>query len=170
MADNIYTYCPRCTTPLEDKFVYNATRSTCPRCGFILFLEPKLVAVVVIQREKTVLLGRRNMEPERGKWSFVSGYIDRGEKVEDAALREVKEETNLDVRLDELLGIFSEQGNPHVVIAYRASIINDDCFGMVPQLDEISELIFFSLDNLPELAFPADRQILELLQKKAAAI
>lgn len=165
MADSVYIYCPRCTTPLEGKFVYNATRSTCPRCGFILFLEPKLVAVVVVQRKRTVLLGRRNMEPERGKWSFVSGYIDRGEKVEDAALREVKEETNLDVRLDELLGIFSEQGNPHVVIAYRASVINDDYSGLTPQLDEVSELAFFSVDSLPELAFPADRQILALLKR-----
>lgn len=170
MANSTYTYCPRCTAPLEDKFVYNAMRSTCPHCGFILFLEPKLVVVVVIQREKTVLLGRRNMEPERGKWSFVSGYIDRGEKVEDAALREVKEETNLDVRLDELLGIFSEQGNPHVVIAYQASVINDDCSGLAPQLDEISELAFFSVDSMPELAFPADKQILALLRKKTARI
>src|SRR5581483_12316739 len=126
MAENVYIYCPRCTTPLAEKFVYNALRATCPQCNFILFLEPKVVTVVVIQRGDTVLLGRRNMEPARGMWSFVSGYVDRGEKVEEAAIREVKEETNLDAQLDELLGVFSEQGNPHVVIAYCASIIDED--------------------------------------------
>lgn len=164
MVDSVYTYCPRCATPLVEKYVYNAIRSTCPQCNFILFLEPKLVAVVVIQRGDTVLLGRRNMEPARGMWSFVSGYVDRGEKVEDAALREVKEETNLDVQLDGLLGVFSEQDNPHVVIAYCASIQDDDISGLMAQLDEVSELAFFPRDCLPELAFSADKHILHLLQ------
>ena len=166
MAENIYTYCPRCTTPLVEKFVYNALRATCPQCNFILFLEPKVVTVVVIQRGDTVLLGRRNMEPALGMWSFVSGYVDRGEKVEEAAIREVKEETNLDVQLDELLGVFSEQGNPHVVIAYRASIKHNDISGLTPQLDEVSELAFFPLDYLPELAFATDKHILHTLQNR----
>ena len=167
MVENAYTYCPRCTTPLVEKYLYNAVRATCPQCGFILFLEPKLVTVVVIQRGETVLLGRRNMEPARGMWSFVSGYVDRGEKVEEAAVREVKEETNLDVQLDQLLGVFSEQGNPHVVIAYRASIKDEDISGLTAQLDEVSELAFFPLDSLPELAFSADKHILHMLQNCA---
>ena len=167
MADSIYTYCPRCATRLVEKYVYNAVRATCPQCGFILFLEPKLVAVVVIQHGETVLLGRRNMEPAQGMWSFVSGYVDRGEKVEDAALREVKEETNLDVQLDELLGVFSEQNNPHVVIAFRGSIKENDISGLTAQLDEVSELAFFPLDYLPELAFSADKHILLMLQNRA---
>ncbi len=166
MAENVYTYCPRCATPLMEKYVYNALRATCPQCNFILFLEPKLVTVVVIQRGDTVLLGRRNMEPALGMWSFVSGYVDRGEKVEEAAIREVKEETNLDVQVDELLGVFSEQGNPHVVIAYRASIKDNDISGLTAQLDEVSELAFFPQNYLPELAFPADKHILHTLQNR----
>ncbi len=163
MAENVYRYCPRCASPLVEKFVYNALRETCPHCDFILFLEPKVVAVVVIQRGDTVLLGRRNMEPARGMWSFVSGYVDRGEKVEEAAVREVKEETNLDVVLDRLLGVFSERGNPHIVIAYCARIISDDISGLTAQQDEVSELAFFPLDALPELAFSSDKHIFDLL-------
>jgi 8-oxo-dGTP diphosphatase len=94
-------------------------------------------------------------------WSFVSGYVDRGEKVEEAAVREVKEETNLDAQLDNLLGIYSENGNPHVVIAYRASVVNDDVSEMVGQPDEVSELAFFTREEMPDLAFPMDRQILQ---------
>lgn len=163
MAEEVYRYCPRCATPLVEKYVYNATRASCPQCGFILFLEPKVVTVVVIQRGDSVLLGRRNMEPARGMWSFVSGYVDRGEKVEEAAVREVKEETNLDVMLDRLLGVFSERGNPHIVIAYCACISNDDISGLTAQLDEVSELAFFPLESLPELAFPADKHFFHLL-------
>lgn len=166
MAENVYTYCPCCATPLAEKYIYNALRATCPQCNFILFLEPKVVAVVVVQRGDTVLLGRRNMEPARGMWSFVSGYVDRGEKVEEAAIREVKEETNLNVQLDKLLGVFSEQGNPHVVIAYRASIKDNDISGLTAQLDEVSELAFFPRNSLPELAFAADNHILHMLQNR----
>ena len=92
--------------------------------------------------------------------------MDRGEKVEEAAIREVKEETNLDVRLDELLGLYSEKDNPHVLIAYSASVINDDISSLAPQPDEISELAFFTPEEIPELAFPFDTQILRDWKKK----
>ncbi|HLH63888.1 MAG TPA: NUDIX hydrolase [Ktedonobacteraceae bacterium] len=161
-----FKYCPACATPLVEKTVSNLPRLACPACGFILFLEPKLVTVVVVQHNAKILLGRRNMEPARGKWTFFGGYVDRGEKLEDAAIREVKEETNLDMRLDALLGLYSEQGNPHVLVAYAASIINDDISAMAPQAEEISELAFFALDEIPELAFPFDTQILADWKKR----
>ena len=165
VPDTTFKYCPLCTTSLVEKHIYDAQRLTCPACGFILFLEPKLVTVVVIQNEGKVLLGRRNMEPARGLWSFISGYVDRGEKVEEAAIREVKEETNLDVQLEGLIGIYSANGNPHVVIAYQASILNNDISGLLAQPEEVSELAFFSLEEIPPLAFPADEQIAHYLRE-----
>ncbi len=161
-----FKYCPACATPLLEKTVSHVSRPSCPACGFILFLEPKLVTVVVVQHGGKILLGRRNMEPARGKWTFFGGYVDRGEKVEDAAIREVKEETNLDVRLDALLGLYSERGNPHILVAYAASIINDDISEMAPQPEEISELALFALDEIPDLAFAFDIQILEDWKKQ----
>src|SRR5438874_1375615 len=136
MSANTYKYCPQCATPLIEKHIYQSLRRTCPACGFILFLEPKLVTVVVVQHEGRFLLGRRNIDPGKGLWSFIGGYVDRGEKVEEAAIREVKEETNLDVGLDNLLGIYSANGNPHVVIAYQASIVNNDVSCMIADPDE----------------------------------
>ncbi len=156
-----FKYCPVCATPLVEKTVSNVPRPACPACGFILFLEPKLVTVVVVQHAGKILLGKRNMEPARGKWTFFGGYVDRGEKVEDAAIREVKEETNLDVQLDKLLGLYSEKDISHVLVAYAASVIHDDIHSLAPQPEEITELAFFSLDEIPELAFAFDSQILE---------
>ena len=161
MSSTTFKYCPLCATALVEKHIYNALRSTCPACGFIYFLDPKVVIVVVVQHEGKLLLGRRNIDPGKGLWSFVSGYVDRGEKVEEAAIREVKEETNLDVQLDNLLGIYSRNGNPHVVIAYRASVVNDDISKMVGQPDEVSELTFFACEEMPDLAFPMDKHILQ---------
>lgn len=160
MAAPTFTYCPLCATPLVEKQINATLRLACPACTFIHFLEPKLVTVVVVHYNGTFLLGRRNIDPAKGQWSFISGYMDRGEKVEEAAIREVKEETNLDIQLEQLIGVYSEQGNPHVVIAYRASVLNNDIRPLTAQLDEVSELAFFTLEEMPLLAFPADQYIL----------
>jgi 8-oxo-dGTP diphosphatase len=159
MAENTFVYCPLCATRLIERDLYGAQRQNCPACGYINFLEPKLVAVVVVKRQNAFLLGRRSIDPGNGLWSFVSGYVNRGEKVEEAAVREVKEETNLDVRLESLLGVYSARGSPHVVIAYLATLDESDRRSMTPQVDEVSELAFFTPQEMPVLAFPIDEEI-----------
>ena len=160
MSDPVFKYCPVCATPLIEKNINHISRPFCPTCGLTLFLDPKLVVVVVVRHADKLLLGKRNMEPGKGLWSFFGGYVDRGEKVEEAATREVKEETGLDVQLDGLIGIYSEQGNPHVLIVYQASIINYQVSSLAVQPEEISELAFFALEELPDLAFSVDQHIL----------
>ncbi len=157
-----FKYCPVCANPLIEKSVFGSARQACPdpECGFVLFLEPKLVAVVLVEHEDKILMGRRVINPGKGLWSFPSGYIDRFEKVETAALREVKEETNLDVKLKGLVGVYSDDGNPVVLLVFRADIVGD-VTAMTAQPDEVSELCFFNPDHLPELAFPFDHTILQ---------
>ena len=167
MPDSTYKFCPFCATLLVEKPISHTWRPTCPGCGFISFLEPKVVTVVVIEHEGKILLGRRNMNPAKGMWSFFGGYVDRGEKIEEAAVREVKEETNLDVQLEELIGLYSERGNPHLLVAYRASVVNNDVSGLAAQPEEMTELAFFTLEDIPELAFPFDKQILNDWKGKA---
>jgi len=163
----VFKYCPMCATLLVEQDIYHGLRLTCPTCGFINFIEPKVVAVVVIEHEGKILLGKRNIDPGMGCWSFVSGYVERGEKLEEAAMREVKEETNLDVRLERLIGVYSERDNPHIVIAFAASITDNAMNEIIAQPDEVSELAFFALDEMPALAFPTDTEILQALQQRA---
>ncbi|MEI7556193.1 NUDIX domain-containing protein [Candidatus Chlorohelix sp.] len=148
-----------CATSLETMLSFGVTRPTCPMCGYIVFQDPKVVVVALVEYGGKVLLGKRNINPCLGKWSFLSGYVERCEKVEEAALREVKEETNLDVTLTALLGVYSDNNNPIILIVYRAEVVSS-ILDMTPQLDEVSELAFFSLNELPELAFPFDSKIL----------
>ena len=155
-----YSYCPRCATPLLERLQGRTQRPVCPACGFIVYFEPKVVAVVVVEHQGQVLLGRRNIDPGKGLWSFCSGYVDRGERLEDAAVREVKEETNLDVRLEGLLGLYSASGNPHILVAYRATILQGSLEDMQAEPEEVSELRFFAPGAVPPLAFPFDPRIL----------
>jgi 8-oxo-dGTP diphosphatase len=164
MADPIYNYCPTCATPLVDKSLSGRLHRSCPACTFVQFLDPKVVAVVVIEHAGRVLLGRRGVDPGKGGWSFVGGYVDRGEPVEAAAIREAKEETNLDVTLAGLLGVYSAPGHPHIVVAYRAQPtggISD----LTPQATEVAELVFFAPEVAPALVFPLDAAIWRDWQK-----
>ena len=160
MSAVTFKYCPLCAASLAEKYLFHASRLVCTVCGFIFYLEPKVVTVVVVEHEGKLLLGRRNIDPGKGLWSFFSGYMERGEKVELAAIREVKEETNLDIHLGNLIGIYSELGNPHVIIAYRARVANNDVSDMIAQPDEVSDLALFLPTEAPQLAFPTDAQIL----------
>jgi ADP-ribose pyrophosphatase YjhB (NUDIX family) len=119
-----------------------------------------VVAIVVVRYQDQLLLGKRNNHPGQGRWTFFGGYVERGEKVEDAAIREVKEETLLDVQLAGLIGIYSQTGDTNILIAYQAHVLNEQINLQQMQAEEVSELALFPYDKLPELAFPIDKHIL----------
>jgi len=68
---------------------------------------PALAVDIVIEVGSRIVLIRRKKEPFAGSWALPGGFVECGERVEDAARREAKEETNLDVEVKELLGIYS---------------------------------------------------------------
>lgn len=160
MSEPSFKYCPMCATPLIEKDIGHVRRPACPACNFIQFLNPKLVVVVVIQYMGKLLLGRRNIEPGKGLWNFCGGYVDLGETVQQAAMREVKEEANLDVQLENLIGVYSAGGGSHVIIAYQASILSHQMSSLAPQHEEVSELTFFAWEELPTFAFSVDEEII----------
>ncbi len=123
-----------------------------------VYRDPKVAVAVILANARGILLQQRAMEPRRGLWTFPSGYVDRGEQVERAAEREVREELGLSVALTHLLGVYSEPGNPVVLIVYT---------GIVPatadpviQEEEIAAIGYFAPDHLPPLAFDHDAQII----------
>ena len=90
-------FCPNCAATLEMRESGGAQRPVCPACGRVIYFDPKVAATAVVAREGSVLLIRRGNQPGYGRWSMPGGYVDRGEVVEEAAAREVWEETGLRV-------------------------------------------------------------------------
>jgi ADP-ribose pyrophosphatase YjhB (NUDIX family) len=150
-------YCLQCGTALVARFQEDRERPTCPACGYILYLDPKVAVAVVLGDERGVLLGERRIDPGSGRWSFPAGYVNRGEVLEEAAVREVQEELGVQVLLTGLVGVYSSRGDPVVLVVYAGQIVEGE-----PRADghEVSRVRRFALDSLPELAFPHDRQVL----------
>lgn len=149
-------FCQLCGGRLAEKQVEDTVRPCCESCGHVVFLDPKIAAAALILTEGKLVLVRRGIEPAVGRWAFPSGYVDRGEAVEEAALREVKEETGLDVELSGLVGLYSRRGSSVVLAVYAADAVG----GTLRPGGDAQEVALFPLDGLPPLPFPHDERIL----------
>ena len=142
-------------------------RPVCGACGLVVYLDPKLAVAVMVVMEDRILLGRRGPGTrEPGKWSFPAGFVERGERVEDAAAREAREETGLEVTIGRLVGLFSSVGEAVALAVYAV----DEFAGEARAGDDLTELGWFALNDLPELAFPRDRGILDAWMASTEAI
>jgi ADP-ribose pyrophosphatase YjhB (NUDIX family) len=138
-------------------FQEDRDRPTCPACGFIHYVDPKVAVAVVVGDADGVLLGLRGINPGKGLWSFPSGYVNRGEVLEEAAAREVLEEMQFEVRITRLIGVYSTAGDPVILVAYAGEHVAGEPH---PDGHESLEVRTFPLDALPSMAFSHDPRIL----------
>jgi 8-oxo-dGTP diphosphatase len=113
----------------------------CPVCGGAL--EPRVLKAI---------------EPGYGKWVFPGGYVDRGEEITLAAIREAREESGLDVRIDRLINVYSYAGRAPIIVVYAATWLA----GELVVDDEGLEAGSFEASAIPwdELAFRSTRDAL----------
>jgi len=134
-------------------------RLVCVRCGFVFYLDPKVAVGTIIRDEDSrIVLVRRAIEPGYGKWVFPGGYVDRGEQVHTAAVREAREEAGLDVRLDKLINIYSYPGRAPIIVVYAATMLGGELCGD----DECLEARLFTPEEIPwdALAFRSTTEAL----------
>ena len=156
-----YRFCPPCGGRLESRVVKagEPSRLVCTACGFVFYLDPKLASGAIFPFDGGIVLVRRAIEPSYGKWVFPGGYVDRGETLEGATVREVKEESGLDVRLVRILSIYSYPGNPVILAVFLAEVTG----GSLRMDDESLEIRPFPASEIPwdDLAFPSTRAALQ---------
>jgi ADP-ribose pyrophosphatase YjhB (NUDIX family) len=159
--DATFKFCPVCGGSLASRRLRSSEpeRLVCTSCGYVLYLDPKVAVGTIIRSEgDAIVLLQRAIEPGYGQWVFPGGYVDRGEELIVAALREAREETNLDVRIDGLINVYSYGGRPHVIIVYAATALG----GSLKPDEESLQARWFQRDDIPwsELAFPSTRDAL----------
>lgn len=160
-----YKFCSQCGGRLEEKLIDDKTRLYCPACGFVQYLNPIPAAAVTIVQDGRILLVKRAVEPRKGLWSLPAGFLEIDESVEQCAVRELKEETNLDVELTGLLAVYSVFDDPRYIcllVVYSGKILG----GELKCGDDASDAKFFPPSALPEMAFRVHRRAIALATAK----
>lgn len=123
----------------------------CPNCSFVYYQDPKVATGTLFMIDGGIVLLRRAIPPSYGKWVFPGGFVDRGERVEAAAIRETREEVNLDVKIERLLNVYSYEDSGVVIIAYAAQVVG----GELQAKDESLDVRPFAPSQIPwgDLAF-----------------
>lgn len=157
-------FCPKCAHTLETRNVDGHERLVCPSCGFVFYRNPAPATAALVVLDGKMVMVKRKYDPRKGLWTLPSGFIEHRESPEACLLREVKEETNLDVEITGLFGVYSGNDDPRtpvVLIVYQTMSKGGD----LKAGDDAMEIATFSLDDLPPIAFQAHTQILEDYRK-----
>lgn len=156
-----FVYCPQCAGHLTLKIIEDKKRQICPVCGYVNYQNPIPACAVILEKEGKILLVKRKYLPAAGDFSLPSGFMEREESPEKTAVREVKEETGLDIRLKHLLNVYKAADDPRakvVLIVYTGEIIG----GELKAGDDASEVGFYPQSSIPSnLAFRSHRKALQ---------
>jgi ADP-ribose pyrophosphatase YjhB (NUDIX family) len=145
-------------TPLRPSFTRRVPkgddreRQVCDHCGFVDYVNPRVVVGAVCIWEDQILLCRRSIEPRRGFWTLPAGFLEEGETVEEGVRREAREEAGADLELEGLLGVYSVPRVSQVQLFFRARLRSAAVFAG----EETLEVWLASWDEIPwsDLAFP----------------
>ena len=152
-SDGSFRFCPRCGSPLTPRRIKpdGPELAACQSCSFVQYPDPKVAAGTLCMLDGGIVLVQRAISPAYGKWVFPGGFVDKGERVEAAAVRETREEVNLDVEIDRLLNVYSYEDSGVVIVAYAARVVG----GELAAKDEALDARIFPPTRIPweDLAF-----------------
>ena len=136
-------YCEHCRQPIYE----NPTPATC---------------LVVVNHRQQILLVKRSVDPKIGFWCLPGGYIELDETPEQAALRELKEETGINGQIQRLLGATTnshDKNDKILMLGYLVSNFN----GNLKAGDDASDVAWFAVNRLPEIAFASHINFIKMV-------
>jgi ADP-ribose pyrophosphatase YjhB (NUDIX family) len=163
-------YCSQCgeTVGLRIPDGDNRERAVCSSCGYIHYENPRLVVGCVPEHQGSILLCRRAIEPRRGYWTVPAGFMELGEGLGEAALRETWEEAEARVELGPMFAVVDVIHAGQVHVFFRGRLPRPE-FGAGA---ESLETRLFHPDELPwdDIAFPSVRIALEEYLRETAGV
>lgn len=134
-------------------------RLVCDHCGFVDYVNPRIVVGAVCTWEDRILLCRRAIEPRQGFWTLPAGFLEEREGTEAGAAREAREEARAEIEIDALLAVYDVPRISQVHIFFRARLRSPE----VRAGEESAEVGLFRWEDIPwdDLAFPSVRWALD---------
>ncbi|MBI5095902.1 MAG: NUDIX hydrolase [Candidatus Hydrogenedentes bacterium] len=156
-----WNYCPICGAKLESRDDGQSERPSCDVCRRFYYRNPIPAACCFVQRGDDLLFVQRAVEPCKGLWSLPGGFVELGETTDEAALRELEEETGLRGRGAQLIGASTKQSRHTGAVTVLAYLIAQ-WEGALTAATDASDAGFFSREERPPLAFEAHRDLLKI--------
>jgi 8-oxo-dGTP diphosphatase len=170
--DERASFCLLCGADLELREAFGAVRKCCTRCEYVFFRQTAMASVAVVVHERRLLLVRRGIQPYRGHWGFPGGFQEYGEAADEAAIRETREETGLEVVVERVLDVRFTRDDPRkkVNVALFLARPVEDPRPMAERLragDDALDAAFFGFDEMPgEIAFENNQRVLAELRRR----
>lgn len=163
MKHQRFHYCTQCGGRLHYRQAGECERLVCDECGRIMYENPIVGVAAILCKNGEILLGRRAATASfSGLWCIPCGYVEYDEDIRDAVKREFLEETGLSIEPGKVYAVLSNFHNPavHTVgVWFEAQAVG----GLLCPGDDLDQVAYFTLDALPQLAFPTDKQVLSML-------
>ena len=154
-------FCPFCGGTLGKKNIEGRERDQCTQCLTVLYENPlPVVSSVLVNEKREVLLVKRSRDPFKNMWCLPMGFMEHKETVEEAALRELKEETSIEGKVIQLLSANSTPNYFYgdlLVVSFEIEQIG----GKLKADDDALRVQFFPLTNYPKFAFLPNRKAVE---------
>ncbi|AOT69242.1 nucleotide triphosphate diphosphatase NUDT15 [Geosporobacter ferrireducens] len=157
-----YHFCPKCGGTLSIEKTKDPNKPKCTQCSFTFYQNPAVGVAAIVIKDKKLLMGKRQGS-YAGQWCIPCGYVEWDEDVYDAVVREFFEETGLKINISYVYTVLSNFHNPaqHTVgIWFMAEVAS----GTEEAGDDLEEVEYFSYADMPVLAFPTDRDVIEKLK------
>lgn len=140
-----FNFCPKCGNKLN----LSSNLPHCDHCNVTYYRNAKPCASVLPVKDGKVLLAKRSVEPHKGAYDIIGGFMEEHELPEEAAIREAKEETGLDIKITSLLGIYNdvygEDGDRTLNLHYIGEVVG----GKMQAMDDVASLEWIDINNVP---------------------
>ncbi len=148
-----YNFCPVCGHPLQTSIIDTLPRRTCSECSYVHWGDFSLGVGGLLWHDGKVLLVQRGHNPGKGMWTIPGGYVDQGESIGTAIIREIQEETGIIARPLSVIALRDRPAEKHdTYVIFLMEFMGGN---LQAQPEEVSDLGFFTLEECHALPIPA---------------
>ena len=160
-----YKFCPHCGRPLTNDNAHGLKLQYCSPCKMHFFNNPAPGVAVLVVKDGRILLVKRKLDPMKRTWALPGGFMDQGETIVRAGLRELREETGLKAKKGVFFDITTLESTAFgtvLVIAIKASGIT----GKLKAGDDALDAGYFDIKKLPFIGFIGHKKFIKKLVKQ----